>query len=451
MPIETQTTRSHQLEEFSKKEAAIVNPNADPRNIRRVIAEDPEWNLETVPPLIDLCVKHIVDNFEANPLLSQLLPPYDQRVLEKLPPTVSLDVTAPLIEDEDYWEKCCHNRWSLCMVSDHGESWKRMYFERHIQELIEQFTPDVSNLQELEKQLSLSGPYVKCLKLTQLLPSSSTQQPEEDEALDSLSDIDSKKPSQDHIDLAIPLKGLKNLRELQLAYRVKDCGMNFEWGLFNFTDEDCRKLAAAIKATKHLRILRIHHSKVEDKKARLLVSHLLDHPGLQTLDMSYNKLSDGTGRALGKLINGHSVLTVLNVSNNSIGSIGGISLGHALQTNTTLTHLNLKLNRLGDEGIQPVLKALMRNLTLISLDISSNDFGEPSASLMSEMLAANQTLQELSITCNQLGEAGGKLLQEGVEENKTLITLDLRLTEISAENEYTINQIIRTNANRPKI
>ena len=48
-------------------------------------------NLETVPPLIDLCVKHIVDNFEANPLLSQLLPPYDLRVLEKLPPTVSLE------------------------------------------------------------------------------------------------------------------------------------------------------------------------------------------------------------------------------------------------------------------------------------------------------------------------------------------------------------------------
>lgn len=111
-------------------------------------------------------MKHIVDNFEANPLLSQLLPPYDLRVLEKLPPTVSLEsvnltpllneimsnhysVTGPLIEDEGYWEKCCHNRWSLCMVSDYGESWKRMYFERHVQELVEQFTPDVSNLQEV--------------------------------------------------------------------------------------------------------------------------------------------------------------------------------------------------------------------------------------------------------------------------------------------------------------
>ena len=39
------------------------NPAADPRSMRRVIAEDENWNLETVPPLVDACIKHIVDNF----------------------------------------------------------------------------------------------------------------------------------------------------------------------------------------------------------------------------------------------------------------------------------------------------------------------------------------------------------------------------------------------------
>jgi hypothetical protein len=47
-------------------------------------------------------------------------------------------------------------------------------------------------------------------------------------------------------------------------------------------------------------------------------------------------------------------------------------------------------------------------------------------------------------------QAGGKLLQEGVEENKTLTVLDLRLTDISAENEYSINQMIRSNADSNK-
>ena len=39
------------------------NPAADPRKMRRIIAEDPEWNLETVPPLVDTCIAHIATNF----------------------------------------------------------------------------------------------------------------------------------------------------------------------------------------------------------------------------------------------------------------------------------------------------------------------------------------------------------------------------------------------------
>lgn len=44
--------------------SAKDNPAADMRNMRRIIAEDPDWSLATVPLLVDLCVKHIVDNFE---------------------------------------------------------------------------------------------------------------------------------------------------------------------------------------------------------------------------------------------------------------------------------------------------------------------------------------------------------------------------------------------------
>ena len=42
-------------------------------------------------------------------------------------------------------------------------------------------------------------------------------------------------------------------------------------------------------------------------------------------------------------------------------------------------------------------------------------------------------------------KVGGKHLQEGIEENDVLVSLDLRLTQINAENEYTINQKIRDN------
>ena len=41
------------------------NPASDLRNMRRIIAEDPEWSLATVPLMVELCLKHIVDNFES--------------------------------------------------------------------------------------------------------------------------------------------------------------------------------------------------------------------------------------------------------------------------------------------------------------------------------------------------------------------------------------------------
>ena len=43
--------------------SAKSNPAADNRNMRRIIAEDPEWSLATVPLLTELCVTHIVNNF----------------------------------------------------------------------------------------------------------------------------------------------------------------------------------------------------------------------------------------------------------------------------------------------------------------------------------------------------------------------------------------------------
>ncbi len=45
------------------------NPAADLRNMRRIIAEDPEWSLATVPMMFELCIKHVVENFESKFIL----------------------------------------------------------------------------------------------------------------------------------------------------------------------------------------------------------------------------------------------------------------------------------------------------------------------------------------------------------------------------------------------
>lgn len=67
------------------------------------------------------------------------------------------------------------------------------------------------------------------------------------------------------------------------SIRVNNCGMNFEWMLFQFTPNDCKNLCQAVKGSKQLTILRLHHSQVADDQARLLISYLLDHPVLREL------------------------------------------------------------------------------------------------------------------------------------------------------------------------
>ena len=46
-------------------QSSVPNPTSDSRNMRRIIAEDQEWSLAIVPLLVDICINHIVGNFES--------------------------------------------------------------------------------------------------------------------------------------------------------------------------------------------------------------------------------------------------------------------------------------------------------------------------------------------------------------------------------------------------
>ena len=258
-----------------------ANTSADPRQMRRIIAEDPEWNLATVPHLAEICLKFIVHNFAEKPILHELLPRDKAKVLDNLAVSIPLSTTANLICDEGYWEKCCKGRWSVCDISEYGNSWKRMFFEKNLQEQIENFVPETTDINTILDMVKLSEKYVRCLKISQLLPPIRLPQVLTDEDLsDSESDTD-ESPLIDHFDFnaAVPL--LPQLEELHLVYGVKNCGMNFEWNLFEFTIKDCILLAKAVKSWTNLKSFHLLRSKVDDNKARTLISHMLDHPSLQ--------------------------------------------------------------------------------------------------------------------------------------------------------------------------
>ncbi|KAJ1147812.1 hypothetical protein NDU88_000667 [Pleurodeles waltl] len=423
-----------------------MNPAADPRRMRRIIAEDPEWSLAIVPLLTELCLRHIVNNFENKPILDELLPKHKVKVLEKLPTTVPLKVTANLISDEGYWKRCCLKQWEICDVSQYGGSWKRLFFERYLENLIEHFIPEVTDLGIILEAIPLCKDHVRKLDIRQLLPpvKINLKKDVDDDLSESESDIAIDIPSIDHFDFGTITSSLSFLEELHLVYGVRGCGMNFEWNLFEFTSRDCSSLARALKMCKSLKVFKLHKSKVDDEKARVLIKSLLDHPSLIKLDFSYNHIGDRGARAVGKLMNS-SKLEQLNLCDNRIRAHGAQAIGHALSKNATLTSLNLRLNRIGDEGGQAICQALLQNSILVELHLGSNELSEPTATVLSQVLSKNTTLRNINLSCNRIGLDGGKQLMEGMSDNKTVTEFDLRLTEVGQESEFVINQILRVN------
>ncbi|XP_073484828.1 dynein regulatory complex subunit 5 [Aquarana catesbeiana] len=449
------------LESATNEKAAVTAPlpvqhrnaAADLRKMRRIITEDYSWSLAIVPLLTDLCLQHIVKNFEYKPILDKLLPKHRVKVLDALSTSLPLQVTANLISYEEYWRRCCVERWPVCDVSRYGSSWKRLFFERHLENLIERFIPDVTEIRTICEAVELSKDYVKRLDIQQLLPPVRVEirrDEECDEISDEGSEVGGDLPSMDHFDFNLIANSLHCLEELHLVYGVKGCGMNFEWNLFRFTERDCNLLADTFKTFRDLKVFRLHKSKVDDDKARILIRSLLDHPFLVHLDLSHNQISDRGARAIGKLLN-QSQLQVLNLCNNNVGLHGAKAIAHALSKNTVLNTLNLRLNHIGDEGGQELSNALLKNTTLVTLHLGSNELSEPTATVLAHVLTQNTTLKSISLSSNRIGLDGGKQLLEGMSENKTLLEFDLRLTDVGQESEFFINQVLRSNQERARL
>lgn len=196
---------------------------------------------------------HIAVNSD---IINNLQNKQQKKVLDKIATDMPLKVTAHLISDEDYWKRCCHERWNICDVSRYDNSWKRMYFERNLEEIIEMFVPDKTDMTQLVETLPLSAPYVQRLNIRQLLPP--VKEEPKDEDYSELGSEAGDGPDTDHFDFTCVLPKLPNLVEFRVAYGVRDCGMNFEWSLFNFTARDCLLLAKVVASCQQLKVFQLH-------------------------------------------------------------------------------------------------------------------------------------------------------------------------------------------------
>ncbi|XP_005731166.1 T-complex-associated testis-expressed protein 1 isoform X2 [Pundamilia nyererei] len=378
--------------------------------MRRIIAEDLDWSLATVSSLSNLSLQCIVNNFEERPIYEELTSSEKDFIQNRVSLSLPLHFAANVFPDGVYWKRCC-----------------------------------ITEPKTVLDMVTLCKDHIKKLNIAQLLPPVKEPQTEDEEQASELTLAnDDDKSGMDHFDFRILLDKLTNLEELHLVYKVKSCGMNFEWSMFEMTNRDCESLAKALKSCKTLKLFRLHLSHLEDKKCRLLVKYLLDHPSLRTLDFSHNVIGDSGARAIGKLLT-KSKLEILNLYDNNIGGPGAKAIAHALSKNTTLVSLNLCLNRLKDEGGQAICKALLNNKTLLHLQLGANGVTWLTVLSLSSMLAQNNTLKSINLSCNTLGEVGGNALEEAMSHNTSVTECNIHLTDIEERRVSVINQMVWNN------
>lgn len=133
--------------------------------------------------------------------------------------------------------------------------------------------PDTTHPAELDDALELSSNYIRRLTVRQLLPRPKDRggcqetkdhhsverkdrgAPDDDAASDEPTSVD-------HFDFNAVVPRLPFLEDLELTYGVRDCGMNFDWSLFQFTTRDCRLLSQCVATCRTLRSLTLQRSKV---------------------------------------------------------------------------------------------------------------------------------------------------------------------------------------------
>ena len=310
--------------------------------------------------LKDLCLKVLTDNFESIATMdkrSAALPMQQIALItSRLRTDLSPIIAGERVNNENYWKRRSLEKygWSQCHLIDHGMRWKQLFFEKMLQENLEECDGLEMSVEEIKLLVETCYDSIFTVRFRQLLS---------------------------HIPLHKLCASAKNMRTLDACYGVIKVGMQYDRMLFGLKISDATSLSKVFEQADNLTTVILSRNIIDDDLLRLLMVGLLKNNTITHLNLSHNKITDFGTHLLTKLLQEGSVLTTLDLSDNLIQQEGGRHLGRELRTNDSLQRLDLRLNRLADEGCREVLDAVASNTALTHLNLSSNGAHENVSSI----------------------------------------------------------------------
>lgn len=349
------------------------------------------------------CIEVLLQNFEELDLSSGRL---SQARLASITGQLSVDVdprlTGRSVSDENYWKRACLSRYPReeCLPQVHGMRWKQTFFERLLQERLEDCDGLDESIAELKELVDAAGDEIFCLRFRQL-------------------------PS--HLPLHPILGSATNLTRVEICYGAMDVGMHYDRALFGMKISDATSLSKLFETSHSLTSVKLSQNIIDDDLLRLLMVGLQRSSSISCLDFSNNKITDFGAQLISRLLSSDSTLVSLDLSNNCIQREGARHIAREIRSNESLMRLNLRLNNLSDEGCRDLLDAVADNDTLNELIISSNGAADNSATAVAALMRRTKCdLHSLDVSNNLFSFEHINLFSAAMKQNRSLEHLDLR-------------------------
>ncbi|GJQ82478.1 hypothetical protein Trydic_g14469 [Trypoxylus dichotomus] len=474
-------------------------PDIEFKQTKRVISINLfQWHANIPKTLKEWSIQAICDNWAEKPLVNELpVLPDIMSLLDILPTTLPLNLTAGHIAYDCYWLRCYRDRWpkkppigrnfseieslqqekkqvltySSSLSSDNSEIGDRSSktgSSEKLSKVSSQYSKESSPSSPLSRNTAQNEETLKTWKefyfemhikeyLENLEPENYDGEKIKEitslckDYVTSLTLNEMRAPTKtdvpDHIPLISILGELHRLTELTLCFKQTYIGEKFSWHIFNTTMTDIKILAKGLEHTK-LQILRIQNSDINCAKVKMLLKALSKNVRLRELDFSHCKIADHGTMVIAKYADDHENLKHLILTNNFIGPNGVKSLAYALSLNCKLVSLNLRLNMIRSKGGQYIIRSLIHGgKHLQSLVMAGCGLTESNLEI-EKMLRYNISLKEMDLSNNRFGKDMGRVILEGLKHNKTLTHLDIRRCNFNPDTEWEILKAIKENRSR---
>ena len=343
-------------------------------------------------PLSEIALKAVAANYLMyKEQLKDLEPKYRNKIYDLMTVEYDIEDMYPFIDYEPFWERACRNKYKSDDCSISGNSWKQLYVETYVKELIANFKADTEDQEALDN-LKRVCDMIKYSVFNLDIPTFSYK-----------------------FDISFIPQYFVNLTNLSLKYspilkenRTRDVftknlePIGDEYSQFGMRIPDLKKFCILITDLSYFLTLSLQGNLVDDEMVKWLVPGLITNQTLRHLDLSNNRI---TGKGMIKicsyLVRTKALLSI-NLNNNLIGGDSSYAIGLVLKENTKLRVMLLGMNRLDDESGGRILKMLCFNNYLDELDLSANQLGEESVKFLLIALKGNSTIKKIDLRHNEM-------------------------------------------------